>query len=461
MLNVSLLPATDQGAPSWRLISDTGEEVAPFTTFTNALLSQHLSFRTRKTYSERAAHFIDYLFEAAKVLGSAPSRAQLYDLVTGYPAVLKYGTQASEGLPRKVAERLGYEPLSASFRNQSYAALEMFLRLSEHKRQLHAALGREVDKTALFSPPQRLTLPKNQRTALIANSMLAGCIAGGPKMIEKHLFSGHYRAADPEDWPNKAFPYDRVVDLITTPKSYRDRALYALLAASGVRISEALQVCLTDIDASAGTVRIMDPKNRPAGFYKGLTQQEVEKLHYKGRKTSRTFLIAPFDELFWRYVQLYMDSEYVDSCSPFLFQKARRSNQPLPLALARYSSTWEQFKKYAGKIGCASYSPHSLRHMYGTYLVNYAPNNEGGYGLKLPIVSLFMGHKTLRNTERYALVDRGVAHDAITFANASIYDGVDGKSSHQLKIEIAEKNLARLRSMENALQPDRLLEGEA
>ncbi len=53
------------------------------------------------------------------------------------------------------------------------------------------------------------------------------------------------------------------------------------------------------------------------------------------------------------------------------------------------------------------YSPHSLRHMYGVYLLNYIPINAEAneYGLPLIDVCHFMGHKNLESTKVYARRD--------------------------------------------------------
>ena len=54
--------------------------------------------------------------------------------------------------------------------------------------------------------------------------------------------------------------------------------------------------------------------------------------------------------------------------------------------------------------GQNSYTPHSLRHFYGVFMLNYVPT-EGGYGLTLTEVQRLMGHKSRKSTARYARED--------------------------------------------------------
>ena len=47
---------------------------------------------------------------------------------------------------------------------------------------------------------------------------------------------------------------------------------------------------------------------------------------------------------------------------------------------------------------------HSLRHLYGTYMLNDYPiaPEQGRFGLPLTDVQMLMGHKSIRSTEKYA-----------------------------------------------------------
>lgn len=47
------------------------------------------------------------------------------------------------------------------------------------------------------------------------------------------------------------------------------------------------------------------------------------------------------------------------------------------------------------------FSPHSLRHMYISYLVNYFPCQNGNYGLPIHKVQKIVGHTNLKSTEVY------------------------------------------------------------
>ncbi|KKL27833.1 hypothetical protein LCGC14_2381190, partial [marine sediment metagenome] len=49
-------------------------------------------------------------------------------------------------------------------------------------------------------------------------------------------------------------------------------------------------------------------------------------------------------------------------------------------------------------------TPHSLRHFYGVFMLNFIPV-EGGYGLRLPEVQKLMGHEDSSSTAHYARED--------------------------------------------------------
>ena len=72
-----------------------------------------------------------------------------------------------------------------------------------------------------------------------------------------------------------------------------------------------------------------------------------------------------------------------------------------------YQAVWERFKAAAFKITGRNYGFHSLRHMYGYYLLNHCPNpmNIRQFGMDLKTVQHLMGHASIQSTERYARRD--------------------------------------------------------
>jgi integrase/recombinase XerD len=146
----------------------------------------------------------------------------------------------------------------------------------------------------------------------------------------------------------------------------RDRAMLGLLYASGLRVSELINLRPLDLDLQRGVVRV---------FGKGRKERLVP-LHQKA--------IAELQA-------------YLDSCRPqfgpvedrvFL----NRSGQGLTR-----QAVWKLIKRYALQAGIqCELSPHTLRHSFATHLL------EGGADLRT--VQLLLGHSDLAATELYTHV---------------------------------------------------------
>jgi site-specific recombinase XerD len=153
------------------------------------------------------------------------------------------------------------------------------------------------------------------------------------------------------------------------PLELRDRALFELIYASGLRCSEALDLRLRDVDFDSGQLRA-----------KG-----------KGRKVRLVPIGVPAVEALKRYVnegrgRLVLggtDGDYV-----FLSRTGRPlSSSDVQRRLARYMAA------AGAPLGT---SPHTLRHSFATHLL------EGGADLR--VIQELLGHSSLRTTQVYAHV---------------------------------------------------------
>jgi integrase/recombinase XerD len=288
-----------------------------------------------------------------------------------------------------------------------------------------------------------------QSMAMIGNSLLASVISGGPKLIEMVVLP----TPTPElKYDNsRAFPFDKVNVLISNLTTFRDKALYAFCAASGCRVSEALQLLWIDIDMSKQTVKLIDPKSRPhSPSYSILSSLERDSLVWKGRSTNATLLIDPFASIFFESLASYMKSEYIPHGKhDFIFQYSTNGKRGVPYFLCAASSRNGVLKRainISGVKGVAG--PHSLRHMYGTYLLNYFPRPDGTYGLPIGMVQKLMGHKTLKATEKYARYDTDLIEVELCYANRMVFENGEAKSLNQLKKEAL---LSKLKMVEREL----------
>src|SRR5262244_4012472 len=170
---------------------------------------------------------------------------------------------------------------------------------------------------------------------------------------------------------------EQMVKFIETPETdtvlgKRDRAMLELLYASGIRVSELVNLNLHDIDFSNQTVRV-----------KG-----------KGRKER----IVPFGEHAKKALQEYLgvrsellveaDPEKVDALAVFMnYQGTRITTR----------SVGRMVDKYVKQCAMVHHiSPHSLRHSFATHLLDA--------GADLRAIQELLGHARLSTTQQYTHV---------------------------------------------------------
>ncbi len=152
--------------------------------------------------------------------------------------------------------------------------------------------------------------------------------------------------------------------------SSRNKALLEFLYASGVRISEAINMKVRDIDFEHQTAEI---------FGKG----QKERLVPIATK-SMAYILSYINN----YRQLFLKSK----SSEFVFLN-RSGNH-----LSRMGC-WKIVQKIAKKAGISkNVSPHTFRHSFATHLI------EGGVNLR--VVQILLGHSSIETTQIYTEVDR-------------------------------------------------------
>ncbi|NGX60852.1 MAG: Tyrosine recombinase XerD [Chlamydiae bacterium] len=147
----------------------------------------------------------------------------------------------------------------------------------------------------------------------------------------------------------------------------RDRAIFELLYASGLRVSELCTLSLYDLDDTSLRVEGKGGKQRVVPF---------------GRKA-----LEAVDAYLATYRENY----------------ATRENLPLFLSLKGKPldriTVWRRIKHYGNKIGLTkNLSPHTLRHSFATHLL------ENGADLR--IIQEMLGHAHIGTTDRYTHVSK-------------------------------------------------------
>ncbi|MBI4457056.1 MAG: site-specific tyrosine recombinase XerD [Acidobacteria bacterium] len=156
----------------------------------------------------------------------------------------------------------------------------------------------------------------------------------------------------------------------STRHGLRDKAMMELLYATGLRVSELVNLRLDEIDIRVGYVRCVG----------------------KGDKER----IVPLGEAARRWIFEYLERgrpQYLKGkTSDILFLSQQGSN------LTR-QHFWELIKKYGKRANLRkSLSPHTLRHSFATHLLEH--------GADLRSVQLMLGHADISTTQIYTHVTR-------------------------------------------------------
>jgi len=170
----------------------------------------------------------------------------------------------------------------------------------------------------------------------------------------------------------KALSEEEITRLVTSPITdsplgIRNRAMFEVLYAAGLRVSELLDLTIGQCNLEDGFLRV-----------KG-----------KGSKER----LAPVGEEAVAYLALYLEK-----ARPHLIKEKKISTVFLNRNGKRLSRQffWRLLALEAKKIGLSQVSPHVLRHSFATHLV------EGGADLRA--VQMMLGHENLATTEIYLKV---------------------------------------------------------
>ena len=188
------------------------------------------------------------------------------------------------------------------------------------------------------------------------------------KLIEANPFADQIMPKKPVSLP-KSISEDDVVKLLDAPKEdsligIRDRAMLELLYASGVRISELVNIKFSDLDLERNIIKV---------FGKGSKER-----------------LVPFGEDAAQCISAYIDERKKNknlASIKYIFLNNRGTK------ISRHAF-WHRLKEYCLEIGLKKdISPHTLRHAFATHLLNR--------GADLRSVQVLLGHSDLSTTQIY------------------------------------------------------------
>ncbi len=204
---------------------------------------------------------------------------------------------------------------------------------------------------AFFGQQLRLGHRDTDPTALLDSPKLGRSL---PKALSESEVEGLLRAPD-----------------TTSPAGLRDRAMVELMYATGLRVSELVNLPATGVNLRQGVLRVMG----------------------KGSKER----LVPLGEEAQHWLE-----RYLADARPVL--AGGRAVAPLfpgrdGAALSR-QQFWNVVKRLAVVAGIdpARVSPHGLRHSFATHLLNH--------GADLRALQMLLGHSSLSTTQIYTLVAR-------------------------------------------------------
>jgi integrase/recombinase XerD len=181
--------------------------------------------------------------------------------------------------------------------------------------------------------------------------------------------------------------------LITAATNPRDKALVAVLAKAGIRISEAVQIEVSNIDFERAVLTIVHLKERSKlkcphcgeglgkkhMFCPGCGSKVDQAIREKVEQRRQRMIPVDHDTLRlldeylkWRRKFLY--------CGPLVFPFTRQRG-------------WQIIEKLGRRVGIKGLHPHSLRHLLATTWV--------AKGLDTKKLQILLGHASIATTMEY------------------------------------------------------------
>ena len=158
---------------------------------------------------------------------------------------------------------------------------------------------------------------------------------------------------------------------VDTPKGQRDRAMLEILYASGLRVSELVNLKLHEVSFDQNVLRVMG----------------------KGSKERLT----PMGEEASDWLRRYIADARAKLLRGRLCDAIFVTNRAAPMTRQMF---WTLIKTYARKVGINErlISPHVVRHAFATHLLNH--------GADLRVVQMLLGHADITTTQIYTHVAR-------------------------------------------------------
>ncbi len=154
----------------------------------------------------------------------------------------------------------------------------------------------------------------------------------------------------------------------STPAKVRDQAMFETLYATGMRVSEIINVKVSDVNLEEQTIRVLGKGNK----------ERIVIINNSAKQALENYIDK---------YRLQLQVELTDYL--FLNMKGRK--------LSRQGFNYI-LKNYAKEVGISDISPHIFRHSIATHMLN-----NGG---DLRLIQMLLGHANITTTEVYTHVSK-------------------------------------------------------
>ena len=411
-----------------RLLDNDSVPIDAFTQFHKHMGKRlKLGEGTITLYDDNLARFLDYLIETKVFLSDvAPTKRELDEAVNAYPDYLANGVNSKDSYVVEIAKRIGgFKGITTD--GPHITAVNHFLVFAEQLAKDTMELAELVTGVTIDSPSLVFSALQGQVKMSIheinrirQNSVLGANLRHIKPWRKARLQSenkGKRKTIDPnsdisllqqteelyEEGLNMDFPLERFQELLENEPCPRNRALWSLLGGGGLRQSEGVITYIPLVFPEEQIVRIVDPND-----WRGSSKYKVP-CRFKGRETAKVYIIPVLRQIFFdSYLQWMkirpLSEEY------YVFLKHDKKSYAEPLHLATNTTLNKAFKKAQRRIGMTTiYTLHSLRHMWGVFMVNHFPTPwKTSNGLDIEFVQTLMGHACIESTKRYAKKDKSL-----------------------------------------------------
>lgn len=241
--------------------------------------------------------------------------------------------------------------------------------------QWHTATAEDLS-AALFDNPEKKSTQARALSALRRFYLYLSQTQGLPENPTIHLKSPKKSESLPDIISESQIETLLSAPDTENPHGLRDKALLELMYATGLRVSEAVGLSLSELDISRGLLHTVGKGNK-------------ERMVPMGEEAS---------EWLARYLLHARPPLLKGKACEAVFVSQKRT--PISRQLA-----WLIVKKYAQAAGIAHLSPHGLRHAFATHLVNH--------GADLRAVQMLLGHADIGTTQIYTHIANTRLHNIV------------------------------------------------